>query len=105
MTYAEKLEALRAAVEEQEQAEVTERHPGLGPDYIKAVIREGKKYDKIDVIRGGQQMGRLMVDPRTGEIFGIKAYGKIHRGHKYGTLDTIDEWHWGSYYAGRKADA
>ncbi len=33
---------------------------------------------------------------------GIKAYGVIHRGHRYGTLDTIHEWDWSDYRAVRK---
>lgn len=59
----------------------------------KTYIRIGKKYDKIDI----GNSGKLMVERSTGEIFGIKAYGVIHRGHKYGTLDTIDLWYWGNY--------
>jgi len=63
-------------------------------DNARTCIRIGKKYDKVDV----GNSGKLMVERETGEIFGIKAYGKIHRGHKYGTLDTIDDWYWGLYY-------
>jgi len=55
----------------------------------------GKKYTKVDV--GGS--GKYMVDNETGEIFGIKGYGKIHKGHRYGTLDTIKDWYWGGYVA------
>ncbi len=40
-----------------------------------------------------------MVVIETGDIFGIKAYGVIHRGHKYGNLDTITEWDWSNYNA------
>ena len=58
----------------------------------------GKKYVKIDV----GTSGKLMIDIATEEIFGIKAYGVIHRGHKYGTLDTIDEWDWSDYYPRKK---
>jgi len=39
-----------------------------------------------------------MVVKTTGEVFGVKAYGVIHKGHAYGTLDTIDDWYWGNYY-------
>lgn len=58
-----------------------------------AHIIPGKKYIKMDV--GGS--GKYMID--GDKIFGIKAYGVIHRGHQYGTLDTIDEWYWGEYTA------
>jgi hypothetical protein len=40
-----------------------------------------------------------MVDNATGEIFGIKGYGVIHRGHRYGTLDTIGDYDWSGYHA------
>ena len=58
-------------------------------------IKPGKKYTKVDVGTSGM----YMVVNDTGEIFSIKAYGVIHRGHQYGTLDTIDRWYWGPYRA------
>ena len=70
-----------------------------GESSIIATVRPGKKYTKIDV----GSSGKYMVDNATGEIFGIKAYGVINRGHRYGTLDTINNWHWGGYDAVRKA--
>ena len=66
---------------------------------IVAKVKPGKKYTKIDV----GDSGKYMVDNATGEIFGIKAYGVIHRGHRYGTLDTIDQFAWGDYTARRTA--
>ena len=64
----------------------------------KVYIKPGKKYTKVDV--GGS--GKYMVVNDTEEIFGIKAYGVIHRGHQYGTLDTVDQWYWGRYRAFKK---
>jgi len=58
----------------------------------KVKVKEGKKYTKVDI--GGS--GKFMIDS-DGNIFGIKAYGVIHKGHRYGTLDSIDEWYWGEY--------
>lgn len=55
----------------------------------------GAKYARVDL--GGS--GRYMVDLATEEIFGIKGYGVIHRGHKFGTLDTIRDWDWSDYQA------
>jgi hypothetical protein len=54
-----------------------------------------KKYTRIDI----GSSGRYMIDNNTGEIFGIKAYGVIHRGHYFGTLDTINDYFWGNYKA------
>ena len=39
---------------------------------------------------------------REGNIYGVKAYGVIHRGHHYGTLDTINDWYWGGYNGVKK---
>lgn len=77
-----------------------EEHTRLGYDYpgqeaqATARIVAGKKYTKIDV----GSSGKYMVD-ETGAIFGIKGYGVIHRGHRYGTLATIHEWDWSGYVA------
>ena len=70
-----------------------------GKSSIIATIKPGKKYTKIDV----GSSGKYMVVNDTGEIFGIKAYGVIHRGHRYGTLDTINNYYWGGYDAQRRA--
>jgi hypothetical protein len=50
---------------------------------VKTSIKPGKKYTKVDV--GGS--GRYMIDS-AGNIFGIKAYGVVHTGKRYGTLDN-----------------
>lgn len=60
----------------------------------KVSIKPGKKYTKVDI----GDSGKYMVDSE-GNIFGIKAYGVIHLGHQYGTLDTINDWNWGGYTA------
>ena len=61
----------------------------------KVTIKPGMKYIKIDV----GHSGKYMVEISTEKIYGIKAYGVIHRGHCYGTLDEIDQWYWGNYTA------
>lgn len=65
------------------------------------VVKPGPKYTKVDVGRSG----KYMVVNETGQIFGIKAYGVIHRGHQYGTLETIHDWYWGEYTAIRRQGA
>lgn len=92
MEYKEKLAKFAALVEaNQKQAhERKYRHPFNNPISIKP----GAKYDKVDV--GGS--GKFMVEARTGNIFGIKGYGQVHKGHFYGTLDTIADYFWGEYY-------
>lgn len=58
----------------------------------------GKKFARVDI----GTSGRYMVDLETGTIYGIKAYGVVHRGHVFGTLDTIHDWNWSDYCASRK---
>lgn len=111
-----KLEALRALIEAQNKARFAADwqrdhdrfvagHP-LGCDYPLEIhardwtctLKTGRKYVNVDV----GMSGRYMVELATGTIFGIKAYGVIHRGHSYGTLDTINNWDWGDYRAAKK---
>ena len=63
-------------------------------DNCSAKIKYGKKYIKIDI----GNSGRYMID-KEGKIFGIKAYGVIHKGNQYGNLDTINDYYWGEYTA------
>jgi hypothetical protein len=57
----------------------------------------GSKYTKVNI----GSSGRYMIELSTGNIYGIKGYGVIHRGHYYGTLDTAAEYTWGDYYPER----
>ncbi len=86
-------------VEKHQRIEYLRRFPDTVPELIdhacSVTTKPGKKYTKVDVGRSG----KYMVANETGEIFGIKAYGVIHRGHPYGTLSTINDWFWGAYTA------
>ncbi len=62
----------------------------------------GPKYTKVDIGPKGNMSGKYMIDNATGEIFGIKGYGRIHRAHRYGTLDTVNDWYWGGYVGERR---
>ncbi len=83
------------------QKETLQRYADDYPDspqncldkYTTVHVKPGRKYTKIDVGTSGS----LMIVNDTGEIFGIKAYGVIHRGHSYGTLETTSDWFWGGY--------
>lgn len=93
----QKLETLAKLIkkEQLERLEKNELNCQANRDIYEQInIIEGKKYTKIDV--GGS--GKYMVD-QEGRIFGIKAYGVIHKGHQYGTLDTVNDWFWGNYRA------
>ena len=62
-------------------------------------IKPGRKYVNVDI----GPSGRFMVEIATGNIYGIKAYGQIHRGHQYGTVDTIHDWNWKGYWPAKIA--
>lgn len=97
MTYDEKIKRFAQLFE-------SDRISNLSPESLKydfnisnckVVTYPGKKYTKVDC----NGSGVYMVDNSTGEIFGIKAYGVPHKGHRYGTLDTITCYYWGGYRA------
>jgi len=78
--------------------------------YVVQVI-PGPKYTKVDLgvpfgdenrAKGIVGEGKFMIENATGVIYGIKGYGKVHKGHMYGTLDTVDAWYWGDYYPVRR---
>jgi len=55
----------------------------------------GKKYVKIN----DKTSGKYMVEISSENIYGIKAYGVIHKGHYYGNLDSINNYFWGEFRA------
>ena len=95
------LETFRAMLEAAQLARLTA--DGMLPDLAKifsqGAVKVGRKYANVDIGADGHRSGRYMVDLATGEIFGVKGYGVIHRGHGYGTLATIHRWNWGGYTA------
>ena len=69
-------------------------------DNAKVKVKFGQKYIKVDV----GSSGKFMVEAATGNIFGIMGYGVIHKGHFYGTLDTIGDYDWSDYYPRHKTN-
>lgn len=100
-TYQEKLEHFAALLQQSRLDRYLREYPGSPCAERDCAVRivPGKKYAKVDVGSSGVYMVDL-----DGNIFGIKAYGVIHRGHRYGNLDTVDQWNWGGYKAGRKQE-
>lgn len=92
-----KLEQFRATLESDQRARLKaegyETAITLGDHKCK--LKPGRKYVNVDVGRSG----KYMIELATGKIFGIKGYGVIHRGHQYGTLDTVNNWNWSGYTA------
>jgi len=94
-----KLQEFAELLEKQQIEDLVKHNLACQPnrDNCKTKIIPGRKYTRVNV----GTSGKYMIVNDTGEIYGIKAYGVIHRGHKYGTLDTINEWYWGEYYGRR----
>ncbi len=91
----QKIEALAKLIHDQTAERIKKQYHGLDPEIeAKVIIKHGLKYTKVDV----NTSGRYMID-QGGNIYGIKAYGVIHRGHLYGTIDTINDYYWGDYTA------
>jgi len=92
----EKIKAFAELLEAQQIETLRKKGLGCVANIInaKVTIKSGKKYVKVDVERSG----KYMID-EEGQIFGVKAYGVIHRGHYYGTVDTKNEYYWGEYTA------
>lgn len=90
-----KLKAFRAVLEAAQRQRLI--NEGFEPERHRhdCRVKMGRKYANVDV----GDSGKYMVVLDSGEIFGIKGYGVIHRGHYYGTLDTIHEWDWAHYTA------
>jgi uncharacterized membrane protein len=88
------IEQLAQLIQEQKRERLARLYSQEQADRETVEIRPGPKYTKIDV----GTSGFLMVDNATGEIFGIKGYGRVHPGRRYGTLATIGQWYWGDYY-------
>lgn len=105
----EKLESFRAKLEADTRERYRlqwERDQQRGMKYDLSVhepqmvckVKLGRKYANVDVGTSGV----YMVELATGAIYGIKAYGVIHRGHYYGTLDTIADYDWSGYTATKR---
>jgi hypothetical protein len=99
INFMDKVSAFAKLLEKEHLERLTkEGYTYLGwQDNSKVTVIPGKKYIKVDV----GTSGKYMVD-KDENIWGIKAYGQIHHGHNYGTLDTINEWYWGDYTAHKK---
>ena len=94
----EKIKVFAELLERDQRERYLRQYPnspaGLTDSVCRVTVKPGKKYIKIDV----GTTGKYMVD-QSGAIWGIKGYGVIHKGHQYGTLDTIGAWNWSEYYA------
>ena len=99
-----KVEVLAHLVLAQQRERLERLYSAEQASWEQVEVREGPKYTKIDRGPHSNMSGMLMVENETGEVYGIKGYGKVHKGHHYGNLDTIDQWYWGDYYP-RKRDA
>lgn len=93
--YVQKLDKFRAAFQAADVG-CTQNRDTVG-------VESGRKFDKVYIQTPHQKIGRYMVDRNSWVIYGIKSWQQINPRRIYGSLDTIDEWDWSSYYATPKA--
>lgn len=97
----DKIKAFAKLLEKEQKTRCKSDYPTFNDSYVNenysVKIIPGRKYTKVDV----GTSGKYMID-QEGNIWGIKAYGKVHHGHNYGTLDTVNNWYWGRYVAVKK---
>ena len=91
------IEELAATILEQQRERIARHYSQWQADAERVNVKPGPKYTKIDHGPEHNMSGFLMIDNATGEIFGIKGYGRVHKQHRYGTLATAGEWYWGEY--------
>jgi hypothetical protein len=95
MTFEEKIKKFAKQVTEDQQDNLIASDLACQTNMTNAIAShsKGQKYWKVNV--GGS--GKFMVEIETEIIYGIKGYGQVHKGHAYGTLDTIEDYYWGGY--------
>jgi hypothetical protein len=63
---------------------------------------QGTRFARVWDRPGGSQCVKYFVEKDTGIIYGAKTYKAHNPIRKYGTLDTIHDWFWGTGYATNK---
>ncbi len=81
----------------QTKACLAAHHSQEQADWETVEVHPGPVYTKVDLGPASNISGRFMIENATGRIYGIKGYGRVHKGRCYGTLDTVREYYWGGY--------
>jgi hypothetical protein len=92
------IEEFAAEVLKQQKERLAAMYSQWQADRATVQVIPGPKYTKVDI----GSRGAFMVENATGVIYGIKGYGKVHKGHVYGTLETVADWYWGDFYPERR---
>jgi hypothetical protein len=88
--YVEKLEKFRSAFQAADRGCVD--HGDV------AEVETGRKFDKVYIKTKVQKLGRYMVDRNSWVIYGIKSWQQVNERRTYGTLDTVDQYDWSTFY-------
>lgn len=97
LKFQSKISRLALLIEQQQIQELRRHKPVCRTDLrnCKTQTKWGRKYVTIEICF----CCRYMIEIATGEIFGIRGHGKVHRDYCFGTLDTIEDYWWGEYHA------
>ena len=116
---AAKIERFREMVETQMNEVTAQRHTILHDHAVKAgrrgythVVVDGGKRRFVKVWAHTNTDGRhrdsicikYFVEVETEKIYGARSIAAYNPARCYGTLDTIDEWFWGEYYASHRTN-
>ncbi len=97
---------LAKVVEDQSRRRIAAVYSQWQADAEVTEVIRGPKYTRIDRGTKPHQMSAfLMIENETGEIYGTKGYGRVHKGHHYGNLATVDQFYWGDYYPHAQVEA
>lgn len=69
------------------------------PTYKEMKAEELGKFYRVFEWNGTQRCARYFIEKETGIIYGTDSWKKPNFKRAYGTLDTINDWRWGAYYA------
>lgn len=97
MTREEKIAALADLITREMALRHQANYPNSPLPPPRATVKTMRRYAYIDIEDGASCSGRYMIDGEA--IFGIKGYGVIHRGYRFGTLDSVHDFWWGDYRA------
>jgi hypothetical protein len=67
-------------------------------DKTYAFLESGRKYDKILVSNGSQNMIRYFVCRKSGTIYGARSRLAPNLKWYFGTLDSVKLWDWSDYH-------
>jgi hypothetical protein len=74
------------------------KHENLAEKYSRVELQPGKKYIRVVL----DTSSRYFIEKETGNIYGSAGWRSPNFKRQYGTLNTVNDWYWGDFYAENK---